>query len=262
MNSLFLAWQDSGPSRAWFPIGRLDADLDRHHFTFAYTHGAVRAAQTAGLRPLESFPDFQRTSESSRLFPLFQNRVLESSRPDFQEYLEQLDLDPSEADPISILAVTGGARQTDNLQVFPKIERQSDGRFCCRFFLHGNRYVSEAGQQILSSVKSGDDLRISLELNNPATRLALQILTQDYHMIGWAPRYLIGDFKKAIDDSPQGRDRQSGQSEPSARSNESAGADRANRTTARRPFTNVGSRLPADCAALTKGSSKGIEGLD
>ncbi len=203
MNSLFLAWQDSGPSRAWFPIGRLDADLDRHHFTFAYTHGAVRAAQTAGLRPLESFPDFRRTYESSRLFPLFQNRVLESSRPDFQEYLQQLDLDPNEADPISILAVTGGARQTDNLQVFPKIERQSDGRFCCRFFLHGNRYVSAAGQQILSSVKSGDDLRISLELNNPATRLALQILTQDYHMIGWAPRYLIGDLKKAIDDSPE-----------------------------------------------------------
>jgi len=45
MNSLFPAWQDAGPSRAWFPIGRLDADLDRQHFTFGYTRGAERAAR-------------------------------------------------------------------------------------------------------------------------------------------------------------------------------------------------------------------------
>lgn len=203
MNSLFLAWQDSGPSRAWFPIGRLDADIDRHHFTFAYTQGAARASRVAGLRPLESFPDFQQTYESSRLFPLFQNRVLESSRPDFGEYLSQLDLDPSEADPISILSVTGGTRQTDNLQVFPKIERQADGRFCCRFFLHGNRYVNSSAQAALPQIKVGEELRIALELNNPATRLALQVETQDYHMIGWAPRYLIDDLKTAIDNSPE-----------------------------------------------------------
>lgn len=203
MNSLFLAWQDSGPSRAWFPIGRLDADLVRKHFTFGYTHGAERAASLSGLRPLESFPDFNRTYESSELFPLFQNRVLESSRPDFGEYLSQLDLDPSEADPISILSVTGGTRQTDNLQVFPKIERQADGRFRCRFFLHGNRYVNASAQAAVPQINVGAELRIALELNNPATRLALQIQTQDYHMIGWAPRYLIGDLKTAIDHSPE-----------------------------------------------------------
>jgi hypothetical protein len=203
MNSLFLAWQDVSPGRPWFPIGRLDTDLNRHHFTFGYTRGAERAARDAGLRPLESFPDFQRTYESSRLFPLFRNRVMESNRPDFKEYVEQLDLDPSEADPIAILAVSGGTRQTDNLQVFPKIERQENGRFCCRFFLHGSRYANPSAQNALALLKGGEELRIALELNNPATRLALQVETQDYHMIGWAPRYLIGDLKKAIDDSPE-----------------------------------------------------------
>jgi hypothetical protein len=203
MNSLFLAWQDTGPTRAWFPIGRLDADLVHQHFTFGYTQGAERAATTAGLRPLESFPDFHRTYESNELFPLFKNRVMESSRVDFVEYLRQLDLEPSEANPISILSVTGGTRQTDNLQVFPKIERQEEGRFCCRFFLHGSRYANPSAQAALTQLKGGEELRIALELNNPATRLALQVETQDYHMIGWAPRYLIGDLKKAIDDSPE-----------------------------------------------------------
>jgi len=203
MNSLFLAWQDSGRSRAWFPIGRLDADLLYSHFQFGYTCGAERAAQVAGLRPLESFPDFRKTYESAELFPLFKNRVMDAGRVDFSDYLHQLDLDPANADPISILSVTGGTRQTDNLEVFPRIERQADGRFRCRFFLHGSRYVNVDAQRALLSLKSDDVLRVALELNNPATGLALQIETGDYHVVGWAPRYLIGDLKKAIDNSPE-----------------------------------------------------------
>ena len=203
MNSLFLAWQDQGPSRAWFPIGRLDADLQHSRFQFGYTCGAERAAKTAGLRPLESFPDFQKTYESDVLFPLFKNRVMDSGRRDFSDYLRQLDLAPESADPISILSVTGGTRQTDNLEVFPKIERQPDGRFRCRFFLHGCRHINDAAQTALGMLQAGDELRIALELNNPATGVALQIETHDYHMVGWAPRYLIGDLKGAIDNSPE-----------------------------------------------------------
>lgn len=201
MNSLFLAWQDAGSSRAWFPIGRLDADLARSHFAFAYTHGARQAAMEAGLKPLESFPDFTRRYESSELFPLFRNRVMESSRIDFDDYLRQLDLDPRNADPISILAVTGGKRQTDNLEVFPKIERETDGAFRCRFFLHGCRHTLPTAQEAANRLAPGSELRIALELNNPATRDALQMQTTDYHMIGWAPRYLVRDLHHAIDES-------------------------------------------------------------
>ena len=203
MTSLYLAWQDSGRNRAWFPIGRLDSDLAHSRFVFGYTQGAERAAQVAGLRPLESFPDFYKTYESAELFPLFKNRVMDSGRVDFTEYLRQLDLAPEAADPMSILAVTGGTRQTDNLEVFPKIERQTHGRFRCRFFLHGSRHVNADAQRALSALKAEDVLRVALELNNPATGLALQIETNDYHMVGWAPRYLIGDLKNAIDHSPE-----------------------------------------------------------
>ncbi len=152
---------------------------------------------------MESFPDFRQIYQSNELFPLFRNRVMDEDRVDFGEYLRQLDIDPMDANPINILAVTGGKRQTDNLQVFPKIDRQTDGRFCCRFFIHGNRYANDSAQARYGLLKAGDLLRIALELNNPATRVALQLQTSDYHMIGWAPRYLIGDLKKAIDDSPE-----------------------------------------------------------
>ena len=202
MNSLFLAWQDTGPSRAWFPIGRLDAEAAQKHYVFGYTRGAQRAAAEAGLRPLESFPDFNRTYESSELFPLFRNRVLSPSRAEFATFLEQLDLKPAPDNEIAILAVTEGKRQTDNLQVFPKIDRQEDGSFKIRFFMHGSRYTPSDAQTALARLQTNDQLRVALELNNPATRQALQLQSEDYHVLGWAPRYLIDDLKQAIEASP------------------------------------------------------------
>ena len=201
MKTLFLAWQDNVRTRLWFPIGRLDADVPHSRFHFGYTRGAEMAHKQAGLEPLDSFPDFKKEYESGELFPLFRNRVMDVDRKDFGEYLQRLDLDPSETDPITILAVTGGERQTDNLEVFPKIERHKDGGFRCRFFLHGWRHVNEHAQQRLMQLKAGDSLRVALELNNPATATAVQLeTTEDYHMVGWAPRYLVASGSNSGED--------------------------------------------------------------
>jgi len=203
MRTLFLAWQDTTTTRAWYPIGRLDADLKKSHFQFGYTRGAQIAHEKAGLQPLDSFPDFHRLYKSSELFPLFRNRILGEDRKDFKEYLRQLDLSPAQADPLRILALTGGERQTDNFEVFPKIQRHKDGGFRCRFFLHGWRHVNSNAQQRLLRLEKGDQLRVALELNNPATVLGVQLETpDDYYMIGWAPRFLVKDLFEAICQSP------------------------------------------------------------
>ena len=62
--------------------------------------------------------------------------------------------------------------------------------------------MSSAGQHRIDSLKPGEGLQLSIELNNPATALAVQILTRDYHVIGWAPRYLVHDLAAAMADSP------------------------------------------------------------
>lgn len=203
VKSLFLAWQDSGKSRLWFPVGRLDRDGGRWRYRFGYTHGAEDAARKAGFQPLPAFPHFNQTYESDELFPLFQNRVLGADREDFGDYLRQLDLNPEEGrDPIVILAVSEGKRQTDNLEVFPKLERQPDGTFVCRFFIHGGRYVHDIAAARIEALKSYERLRVSLELNNPTMELALQLQSNDCVVLGWAPRYLVGDLMKAILESP------------------------------------------------------------
>ena len=210
MSTLFVAWQAPNPTRAWFPIGRLDADTASRDYVFQYTQGALRAHSEAGFGPLIAFPEFDRRYEASELFPLFRNRILEPNRKDFAEYLDWLDLDPAHADPIEILGLSGGERQTDSLEVFPKVIRLPDGTVSCRFFLHGLRHVSAAARARAERLTMGEALQ-GIRLVQPTLGeavvvtglgliglLTVQLQTSDCHLIGWAPRYLVDDLRSAL----------------------------------------------------------------
>lgn len=198
--TLFLAWQDN-ESRQWFPVGRLDADVQRSEFRFRYTGGAARAQKEVGFRLTADFPGLRDDYRASELFPLFRNRIMTRGRPDFADYVASLDL-RAEADPVEILAADGGHRVTDTFEVFPKIEKGTDGGFLCRFFLHGWRYANGDAQKRLDRLVPYEGLHVALELTNDAAPLAVQIQTRDYHMIGWAPRYLVKDLMMAVAEGP------------------------------------------------------------
>ncbi len=199
--TLFLAWQDKRGevSRPWFPVGRLD--VEPSFYRFRYIRGAKRAEKEQGFLPLLDFPILTSEYQSSELFPLFRNRIIAPGRPDRSDYLNNLGL-PENADPVEILSVSGGYRVTDAYEVFPKLEMDTDGSFICRFFLHGYRHVSETALNRIEDLKPEEQLYLTLELTNPATGLAVQIQTTDYHMIGWTPRYLVSDLARAMADWP------------------------------------------------------------
>ena len=205
--TLYLAWQDTQGedsrtgSRLWFPVGQLDTDAGEYPYRFRYTKGAKEANREAGFLPLPEFPDLDGDYQSSELFPIFTNRVMSTKRPDFANYLHALDLGEG-ADSIEILSANGGRRVTDSFEVFPKLVKDADGSFVCRFFLHGWRYASEPAQARLNSLISGERLGVALELTNPMTEMAVQIQTEDYHVIGWAPRYLVDDLTMAMAEAP------------------------------------------------------------
>jgi hypothetical protein len=194
VKTLFLAWQ-APDVRQWFPVGRLEADAEHSKYVFQYTRGALDA-QHDGFHPMASFPRLEDRYQSEELFPMFKNRVLGHQRKNFAEYLQSLDLDRN--DPIEILAITGGERQTDSFEVFPKIERQPDNSFSCRFFLHGLRHMTDAAQARATTLQTGEPLGVSVELTNPKTGLAIQLTSEDYAFVGWTPRYLVGDLLQAI----------------------------------------------------------------
>ena len=199
-HTLFLAWEDKA-SRQWFPVGRLDADVERPLYRFRYTGGARRARTEAGFPLLLEFPSLDRDYVASELFPVFRNRIMNSRRPDLDDHLEALDL-PRGADPIEILASNGGRRVTDAYEVFPRIDRDDDGSFSCRFFLRGWRHVGEAGQERLNRLEAGERLHVTPELARSVTGYAARIQTRESHMIGWAPRYLDLDLATAMAERP------------------------------------------------------------
>ena len=199
--TLFMAWQDTAHSRLWFPVARLDADVAKPRYRFRYIRGAERARREAGFPLLLEFPEIGRDYRSRELFPVFRNRVLNPRRPEREQRLRGMDLGV-DADPIEILSTSGGRRVTDAYEVFPKLSRGADGSFSCRFFLHGWRHVNPGAQARLESLEPGEQLYVTLELTNPRDGLAVQLQTTDYQMIGWAPRYLVGDLAAAMAEAP------------------------------------------------------------
>lgn len=208
MKTLYLAWQDKRPAdaggtRRWFPIGRLQADPQGHRFYFGYTKGMEQAHDKAGFQPLDAFPDLHKQYVSTELFPLFRNRLMRREREDYPAYVERMGLHADQVDPFEVLAVSGGIRQTDTLEVFPKVEKAADGSFSCRFFLHGWRHVNDGARERILKLLPGEPLQVALEMNNPATGPAIQLQTpNDYYMLGWAPRYLVMDLIKVIGEGP------------------------------------------------------------
>ena len=195
--TLFMAWQDKGVSRRWYPIGRLDADVPGKQYRFRYVGGAQRAEKEVRFPLLVAFPKIDKDYRSPRLFSTFSNRVMWPSRPDFKDYVDSLAL-AENTDPIDMLAVSGGHRVTDSYEVFPQLAKKPDGSFTCRFFLHGGKHVSQPAQERLDSLAADEELYLALELTNPLGEKAVQIQTTDYHMIGWSPRYLAHDLSVAL----------------------------------------------------------------
>ena len=201
MKTLFVAWKDAQNSLGWFPVGRLDADVAGNLYCFRYVWGAMNAAEQCGFVPFDGFPKFEQQYVSGELFPFFANRLQNVNRPGFREHLRRLDLEPdaNEAfDPIEVLAVSEGRRATDNLEIFPKVERSEDGIFSIKFFLHGWRHIRPDGAARILSLHPGEQLGIAIEATNPATGFAIQIQTLDRVVIGYAPRYLIQDLSEVI----------------------------------------------------------------
>jgi hypothetical protein len=196
---LFLAWQDPS-TRAWFPVGKLTYDGKLYHFT--YLQGAIAASQEAKFQPLLSFPKFDQAYGSLDLFPLFNNRLLRPSRPDYPEFIQWLNLPQDSLDPIAILSRTGGRRETDTFEVFPCPELDDQKNYRIHFFAHGLRHLPAEAQQHLYQLRAGEKLSLMHDAQNPYDSRALLLRTEDLHLAGYCPRYLVPDFFELVTNTP------------------------------------------------------------
>jgi HIRAN domain len=143
-----------------------------------------------------SFPDLDQVYVSREPFPLFANRLPPTSRPDYDEFLEWLDLSGGGGDPMVLLARSGGQRETDTFEVFPRPEPSSEGRYNSIFFAHGLRYLARA-EEAARALQPGEPLVLRADPENPHDSDALRILTTlgGVHL-GFVPRYLCDDVHR------------------------------------------------------------------
>lgn len=199
MNTLFLAWQDC-QSRLWFPVGQLT--FDGEIYTFTYVEGAKQAHQECGFEPLLSFPDWNRVYRSTKLFAVFANRVMSRSRPDYHSFLSRFNLSAENLDVMEFLGRTGGVRQTDNLTVFPCPKPNAYGQYHLHFLAHGLRYLPECSVKRLEQLEIGDSLWLAHEFHNPYDYKALTLNTADHYLLGYCPRYLVGNIFEILMRNP------------------------------------------------------------
>jgi hypothetical protein len=163
-------------------------------FEFVYLK---KVEQIEGFEPLPGLPLLDRRYVDDRLFPLFANRVMPRERPDYGQFVEDLDLSV-EADPFEVLARSSGTRSTDRVEVFPAPERDEHGRLTSLFFVRGIRYL-EAASAAVDDLGPGDPLELVDDRDNPVNSLALQLRAPSRAVVGWPPDYLVDTIHELRD---------------------------------------------------------------
>lgn len=191
MNTIYVAWRDP-IGFGWYPVGRLDEVSGL--YTFRYIRG-VEAAMKNGFSTLLSFPVLDREYVSNSLFPLFQNRLISPSRPDYKEHLDQLALSVDQAEPMEVLARSGGRRVTDTLELFARPTLKSNGTLGTHFFARSVR-------DIAVDLSVNDRLRLCHDPQNPTDENAILLITDDGASVGWIPRHLNKDLLLILKHDP------------------------------------------------------------
>lgn len=194
-NALFVAWRAGDEAHGrWGPVGRLEGTDGGYRFV--YTRGATTLE---GFRPFPGMTDLDATYESDELFPLFANRLMGRSRPEYEAFLVWGGFDPNHPpDPIALLSVTEGRRATDSIELFPCPLPDAEGCFVTKFFLHGVRWMDRSAWERIAKLRPGEELALMLDVMNAYDPQAVVVRTCDVQgrmLLGYVPRYLAYDIR-------------------------------------------------------------------
>jgi hypothetical protein len=189
--TLFVCWQDPD-GRGIHPVGRLLLRGRSPRYEFRYIEG-VRKALEHGFAPFFAFPELDAVYVDDDLFPFFTDRHMPRSRKDYMEHVARLGLGP-EAEPLALLARSGGRSVTDKVELFPPPEYDpASDTHIYHFFARGVRHIPGAEERI-EALKKGDPLKIRPEPENLHNRKAAMLLDDGNGKVGYVPQYLTEDL--------------------------------------------------------------------
>lgn len=193
MDSLYVGWQNED-TREWVPVAKLSKSEDA--YTLQYTRGAKRSKSFVGLGRMG---DLDKTYLSKELFPFFKNRLISRSRPEYSDYLRWLGLQSLDDDPMTMLAVTGGVRATDSLELIPS-PRQDGDRLVMDFFPRGVNYLPGDVLKIIDRLAAGTRLYLMKDVQNEHDLNAFALrIDEPRVMIGYFARYYCRGLSRLLE---------------------------------------------------------------
>ena len=137
--------------------------------------------------------------ESEELFPIFKNRLLPKSRPEYSSYLNWLGFGEENVSELEELARSGGIRATDSLQLFP-VPEKANGKYEVMFFSHGIRHLPPNYIERVNHLNQGSALYLMRDIQNEFDSLALALRTDDpIEIVGYCPSFFVKDFDRLIE---------------------------------------------------------------
>lgn len=194
MRVLFIEWSDP-VSKSWVTVGKLVALTGK--FTFQYTKGVEKLER---FTPFEMMNDLYLTYEASELFPLFANRLLNKSRPEYKSFLRWLKFG-EDVNPLDVLALTQGLRGTDSLRVF-SLPKHVKGIYKTSFFARGVSHVATETVVRIDNLKRGDSLYLMDDVQNEFDDALALRTGEPKAMVGYLPSYLSPHLKALLHDKP------------------------------------------------------------
>ncbi|QGG94369.1 hypothetical protein [Actinomarinicola tropica] len=180
---LYVTWRS--PTGSILPVGLLEQRSQSPRYRFAY----LKSVESIdGFPPFPGLPELHRGYESDVLFPVFQNRVMSQEREDYPRFVQQLDLSVDD-EPFVVLGRSGGARQTDRIEVFPE-PLPVGGVLDCPFFVRGIRHMPGASD-VVADLGIGAHLELVLDEENEHDSRARLLVWAGDQAIGWLPGYLV-----------------------------------------------------------------------
>lgn len=184
---LAVAWQHP-ETRRITAVGLLTCGDSSYNFSYLRSAAAVE-----GFQPFLGFPDLDRRYEANALFPLFAQRVMRASRPDFSRYRQALRLE-ADASDWSILGRSQGQREGDGIRVFPEPYVDAAGGTTSTFFVSGLRHRMRQDPRVsgaLDALTPGDRLKLIDEPTNVDDARALLVAEGSGLTLAWVPSVLL-----------------------------------------------------------------------
>jgi hypothetical protein len=195
MKTLYVAWQQPD-SKEWIPVARLNRSDGKYRFV--YTRGVHRARD---FQTFSRMDQIDAAYESETLFPLFANRLISRSRPEFRDYLRWMGLTDTTDDPMSILALTGGIRGTDSIELFQPPVITEDGRYELEFFARSLSFLPKESLELINKLELGTRLYLMNDRQNAFDSFALALRSESpIFMAGYCPKYYAKDIGSLLED--------------------------------------------------------------